>query len=112
MMEIQYNEVAPGTIAVAIAGKVMMGAESEKIERLVEQLVREGKRTVIFDISGVTNLDSTGIGRFISSFNKLAAVGGQMRMAGATGHVFQTFHVSMLDTVFPFYPTVEEAAQA
>jgi hypothetical protein len=32
-----------------------------------------------------------------------------MRMAGATGHVFHTFHVSLLDQVFPFYPTVEAA---
>jgi hypothetical protein len=34
-----------------------------------------------------------------------------MRMAGATGHLFQSFHVSMLDQVFPFYPSVEEAAR-
>jgi anti-anti-sigma factor len=109
-MEIHADEIKPNTVAVTVAGKVMMGAESEKIENLVEQLLREGKRTIIFDLGGVTTLDSTGIGRFISSFNKIAAVGGNMKMAAATGHVFQTFHVSMLDTVFPFYPTVEEAA--
>ena len=111
-MEIQHNEIDPGTVAVTVAGKVMMGAESEKIESLVDQLLLQGKRTIIFDIGGVTTLDSTGIGRFISSFNKIAAVGGRMKMAAATGHVFQTFHVSMLDTVFPFYPSVEEAAAA
>jgi len=109
-MDLKANEIDASTVAVTVAGKVMMGSESEKIENLVEQLLREGKRTIIFDLGGVTTLDSTGIGRFISSFNKIAAVGGQMKMAAATGHVFQTFHVSMLDTVFPFYPTVEEAA--
>ncbi len=111
-MEIQASEIDPTTVAVTVAGKVMMGAESEKIEALVEQLLREGKRNIIFDLSGVTTLDSTGIGRFISSFNKIMAAGGQMKMAAATGHVFQTFHVSMLDTVFPFYETVEQAAAA
>jgi len=111
-MEIQTNEIDPSTVAVTVAGKVMMGTNSEQIENLVDQLLREGKRTIIFDLSGVTTLDSTGIGRFISSFNKIMAAGGQMKMAAATGHIFQTFHVSMLDTVFPFYPTVEEAAAA
>jgi len=111
-MEIHHNEIAPGTVAVTDACKVMTGAEREKIENLVEQLLREGKRIIIFDIAGVTTLDSTGIGRFIASFNKIAAAGGRMMMAAATGHVFQTFHVSMLDTVFPFYPSVEEAAAA
>jgi hypothetical protein len=37
------------------------------------------------------------------------AVGGEMRMAGAGGHVFQSFHVSLLDKVFRFYPTVDAA---
>jgi hypothetical protein len=32
-----------------------------------------------------------------------------MRMAGATGHVMQSFRVSLLDKVFQFYGTVEEA---
>ena len=59
----------------------------------------------------VTAIDSTGIGRFIWSYNKIAAMGGDMRMAGATGHVLQTFRVSLLDTVFSFYDSVEEARQ-
>jgi hypothetical protein len=37
------------------------------------------------------------------------AVGGEMRMAGAHGHVFQSFRVSLLDKVFRFYPNVEAA---
>ncbi len=111
-MEITHNEIAPGTVVVALNGKLMMGPESEKIVTLVDDLVKQGKRKLIFDLSGVTAIDSTGIGRFISSYNKLGAAGGDLKMAGATGHVFQTFHVSMLDTVFAFYPTVEEAAAA
>jgi anti-anti-sigma factor len=57
----------------------------------------------------VTVIDSTGIGRFISSYNKIMAVGGDMRMAGAAGHVMQSFRVSLLDKVFSFYPTLQQA---
>ena len=110
-LEITQNEVAPGTIVVTLVGKLMLGADGENIPSLVEDLLRQGKRTIIFDLSGVTVIDSTGIGRFIASYNKIAAAGGEMRMAGATGHLFQSFHVSLLDQVFPFFPTAEEAAQ-
>ena len=34
-----------------------------------------------------------------------------MRMAGAAGHLFHSFHVSRLDTVFRFFPTVDEAVK-
>ena len=104
-----HREVAPGKVLITLAGKIMMGAGGDEIVPLVEDLLRQGKRIIIFDISGVKALDSTGVGHFIVSFNKTVAAGGEMRMAGATGHVFQTFHVSLLDTVFRFFPTVEEA---
>ena len=108
--DISHAEVAPGKVVITLTGKIMMGAGGDQIVPLVEDLMRDGKRIIIFDLSGVTALDSTGVGHFIVSFNKLVAVGGEMRMAGATGHVFQTFHVSLLDQIFPFFATPEEAA--
>ena len=111
-MEITHSEVAPDKVVVTLAGKVMMGPESERIVGQVDELLRRGKRTIIFDLAGVSHIDSTGIGRFISSYNKIMAAGGEMCMAAAVGHVFDTFHVSLLDTVFRFYPTVEEACKA
>lgn len=111
-MEITQSEVAPGTVVLELSGKIMWGAESEKIEAAVSDLLREGKRTIIFDIAGVSRIDSTGIGRFIASYNKIAAAGGKMRMAGAASYLFQVFHISGLDTVFCFYPNVDEACKA
>ena len=111
-MELTHKEMTPGTVVVTVLGKVRLGAESEQIVNLVDDLLRQGQRTIIFDIAGVTSIDSTGIGRFISSYNKISAAGGAMRMAGATGALFQAFHVSLLDTVFKFYPSVEEACKA
>jgi anti-sigma B factor antagonist len=111
-LEITNKEVAPGTVVVTLVGKLMLGADGAEIPDMVAGFLREGKKKIVFDLSGVTAIDSTGIGRFIASYNKIAAAGGEMRMAGATGHLFQSFHVSLLDQVFPFFPTVEEAAKA
>jgi len=111
LMEIRLNDVAPGAVAVVLSGRVIMGPASERIVTLIEELLHQGKRTIIFDLAGVTSLDSTGIGRFISSYKMIKAADGEMRMAGATGHLFDVFHISRLDTVFPFYATAEEAAK-
>ncbi len=110
-LEISQKEITPSTVAVCVAGKLMLGPDGEQIVSLVESLLRQGKRTIIFELSGLSVIDSTGIGRFIASYNKIMAAGGEMRMAGATGHLFHSFHISMLDQVFPFFPTVEEAAK-
>jgi anti-anti-sigma factor len=109
MIEITHREVAPGTVVITLTGKLMLGPEGDEVVTLVEQQLAAGTRKFIFDLAGVTVIDSTGIGRFISSFNKIMAAGGEMRMAGASGHVMQSFRVSLLDKVFTFYPTLQQA---
>jgi anti-anti-sigma factor len=109
MMEISHSDAAPATVVVKLAGKLTLGREGDRIVSLVEDLIGQGKRLFIFDLAEVAAIDSTGIGRFISSFNKILAAGGEMRMAGARGHVFQSFRVSLLDKVFRFYPNVDAA---
>lgn len=108
-LAISHTEAGPETVVVTLEGKLMLGPEGEEIPTMVEEFLRQGKKTIIFDLAGLANIDSTGIGRFIASYNKIAAAGGEMRMAGATGHLFHSFHISLLDQVFPFYPSVEEA---
>ena len=109
MMEIAHREAAPGTYVVQLTGKLMLGPEGDQILQVVDECLAAGARRIVFDLSGVTVIDSTGIGRFIAAFNKIMALGGDMRMAGATGHVMQSFRVSLLDQVFTFYPSLEQA---
>jgi len=111
-LEISHTEIAPEKVLVTLTGKLMLGSDGEPIFAMVENFLDEGKRIVIFDLSGLTALDSTGIGRFIGSYNKIIAAGGEMRMAGATGHILHSFKVSRLDQIFPFFATVEEASKA
>ena len=92
-------------------GKLLLGRDCAQLETLVPQLIASGHKTLIFDLAGVTHIDSTGIGRFIDTYSKLTKIGGKMRLAGATGAVRDSFHVTRLDTVFSFYPSVEAACQ-
>src|SRR5205823_11570019 len=111
MLQIKHADAAPGAVVITLSGKILMGPESEQIVALVDTLLEDEKRTIIFDLADVTRIDSTGIGCFIASSNKIERAGGEMRMAGATRHLLDVFHVTLLDTVFPFYPDVEAACK-
>ena len=108
---IENSELKPGVVVIRLAGKLMLGPEGQRVETLVAELLGQGQKNFIFELSGLTHIDSTGIGRFISSFNKVRQAGGIMRMAGATGQVREGFRVTRLDTVFKFLPDVETASQ-
>ena len=109
-LEIEHALREDGTVVVRVAGRIMLGDESARIETLTGQLLAEGHRKLIFDVGGVTHIDSTGIGRFIASFNQVMQAGGALVMAGAAGVVREGFRVTRLDTVFRFAPSVEAAA--
>src|SRR5271170_2092248 len=101
-----------GTISViTLRGKLMLGQDAAQLETLIPQLLKSGRMHVIFDLSGVTHIDSTGIGRFIDAYGRLGQAGGEMRLAGATGAVRDSFRVTRLDTVFKFYPTTAAACE-
>jgi anti-sigma B factor antagonist len=89
----------------------MLGVDAAQLETLVPELLKSGRKHVVFDLSAVTHIDSTGIGRFIDAYGRLMQAGGGMRLAGATGAVRDSFRVTRLDTVFKFYPTVEAACE-
>lgn len=99
------------TSVITLRGKLMLGEEAAQLETLVPDLVKSGRKNLIFDLSGVTHIDSTGIGRFIDAYSRLGQIGGQLRLAGATGAVRDSFRVTRLDTIFKFYPNVEAARE-
>src|SRR5580700_6985465 len=108
---VERQDLQEATSVITLRGKLMLGEECAQLETLVPQVLKSGRKNLVFDLSGVTHIDSTGIGRFIDTFSRLGQVGGQIRLACATGAVRDSFRVTRLDTVFPFYPTVEAACQ-
>lgn len=110
-LDVQRQDVQQSTSVITLRGKLMLGEASSQLETLVPQLLKSGRKNLVFDLSGVTHIDSTGIGRFIDTYSRLGQAGGQMRLAGATGAVRDSFRVTRLDTIFRFFPTVEAAVE-
>ena len=108
---VEHEDVEGATSVITLRGKLMLGEEAAQLETLVPKLLKNGRKHLIFDLSGVTHIDSTGIGRFIDAYARLGQIGGQLRLAGATGMVRDSFRVTRLDTIFKFYPTVEAARE-
>lgn len=101
-LTIQHHQPDPDTTVIELSGKLLLGPGCNQLEKLVNAELAEGRQRLIFDLAGITHIDSTGIGRFIDAFNRLHASGGQMTMTGAKGPVREMFHITRLDTVLPF----------
>lgn len=109
-MEISDRKTGAETAVIRVGGRVMLGEESAQIETRLEQLLAKGVKNFVFDLAGVTHIDSTGIGRFIACLNRVMQAGGKLRMAAASPVVRDAFRVTRLDTVFEFFPDVDSAS--
>ncbi len=110
-LAIEQQELKPGVFLLRLSGRVMLGSESTQMESAIDQLISGGGRHIVFDLSGVTHIDSTGIGCFISCLNKIRHAGGSLRMAAAGGQVREAFRVTRLDTIFRFFDDPKAALQ-
>jgi anti-anti-sigma factor len=111
LLEIEHHEVGPQTVVIRLAGKLMLGPEGEQVTTLVQDLIGKAYRRFIFDIAELKRIDSTGIGRFISSLNAIQAVGGRMAIAAATDHLRECFRATRLDTIFALFPDTGAATK-
>ncbi len=111
-LEIAHSEPAPGVDLITLAGRIMLGTDNAAVEETITELLRRGRRKIIVDLSAVTHIDSTGIGRFIAALGRVLEAGGTLLMAGATGAVRESFRVTRLDSIFRFYDDVEAARAA
>jgi len=109
MLEIQTKHVPPDIVVLEISGKITIGRDCQHLEWTTESLVKENRKKIIFDLTGVTHIDSTGIGIIVMSAGKVKEAGGQLRLAGVNSHVEHVLKLTNMDKVVTWNPTVTEA---
>jgi anti-sigma B factor antagonist len=75
-------------------------------------VIDDGRAHLVLDASGITFMDSTGIGVLVIALRRTRASGGSFAIAGAHGRTLRTLSMTGLDRVFTLYDTVEEAQAA
>jgi len=108
-LNIQRRVLEPNSVVVEVAGRIVAGPECQQIEWLVADLLSQGEKKIVFDISGVTYIDSTGVGIIAMCFGKMKKARGDLCVAGARGIVEEVLKMTKLDGIISLYPTVAAA---
>jgi anti-anti-sigma factor len=111
ILSVERRQIPPDIVVLEMTGKIVLGNNSRDVElRLAEILADPAKKKIIFDLSGITLLDSTGIGILVVRQGKINKAGASLRIAGATGFVEDTLKITSVDKLIQLYPTALEAA--
>ena len=110
-MEFYYHDVDQDILILSADG----GLVSETAEQFVEELsqfVELGCTKLIVDCTRLTYISSYGLGVLVRLHKKLAAKGGNVKLAAVAGPVPTVLSMSRLNRVFQIFPTVADARGA
>ena len=74
--------------------------------------VLEANTKLVFDLSRLRFVDSSGLGAFISCLRKVNAKGGDVKLCGMSKQVRAVFELMRMHRIFDIFGTREEAVQA
>ncbi len=87
------HQVEPDITVFEISGRLNLGSLLQSVEYSVQTLINSGVRKLVIDVTGLTLIDSSGIGVLVSCGGLMDQLGGQVRVAGAQGSLAKVFEM-------------------
>jgi anti-sigma B factor antagonist len=85
---------------VEVSGK-LTSFESGVLRTSIAKLLKEGRKQILLNLSGLVYLDSSGIGDLVHTYMSVIKSGGEMKVVGLTDKVEEILKITQLYQVFP-----------
>jgi len=89
----------------------MIGGEETSLLRDRIKWLFHSTTNVILNLSGITFIDSAGLGVLVSMWTSSKSVGRVLKLASVHGKVKQVLEVTRLNSIFEIYDNTEQAIQ-
>lgn len=105
---IQRERPRKGTVVLALQGDTDLYVATELRDHLTAA-IDGGASVLVVDLSGVTFIDSMGLGALLGGMKRLQRSGGQFRLVVPPGEIRRVLEMTLLDRVFVLDLTREDA---
>ncbi|PHM11321.1 STAS domain-containing protein [Nostoc sp. 'Peltigera malacea cyanobiont' DB3992] len=110
-MSIETRTVKDVTI-LDVKGKVTIGEGDVTLRESIRSALADGAKNILLNLSGVTTIDSSGIGELVSSYTATNNRGGKLKLTNLPPKVNDILMITQLITVFETYGSETEALQS
>lgn len=91
------------------SGKITLGEGTMAIRNTVREVLKNGGKKIILNLSDVNYIDSSGIGELVSTFTTVTNQGGQLKLLNLTKKIQELLQITKLLTVFSVYQSEQDA---
>src|ERR1700692_1491058 len=94
-----------GIAIIKVDGKITIGAGDQQLRDVI---ANANSNKILLDLSGVTTIDSSGIGELVGSYTTVTNKGGKLKLLHLPAKLNELLHVTQLITVFEVYENEQE----
>jgi anti-sigma B factor antagonist len=105
------KRLVDGVTVVGCQGRIMFGEEANALREFLKQVLSETPR-MILNLSGVTYIDSGGLGTLVGFYSSARGAGADIKLTGLGPRLKDVLQITKLATVFEVFDTEEEALTA
>ncbi len=96
---------------VEVTGK-LTSFESGALRTSIAKLLKEGRKEILLNLSGLVYLDSSGIEDLVHTYMSVIKSGGEMKVVGLTDKVEEILKITQLYQVFQEFKDERSALQS
>jgi anti-anti-sigma factor len=90
-------------VIVDLQGRLLAGIGDEILRNVVNELLAEGWKKILLNLSGVTVIDSSGTGELVASLKICQRFDAKMKLLNLHERVRKSLHLSELLPIFEVY---------
>lgn len=90
-------------------GKITIGVGDVALRDAVLEQLEAGNTNLLMDMSGVSTMDSSGIGELVAAFTSVSTRGGKLKLLNLPPKITDILQITQLITVFEVYDDEAEA---
>jgi anti-sigma B factor antagonist len=100
---------AGDVVIVDLEGKLTAGLGDQILREALDELLAEGYKKILLNLSGVSFLDSAGLGELVSGLRTARNLGAELKVLKASARVKTALQLTRLLPVFDVFEDEQEA---
>jgi len=101
-----------GSISLVDVSGRLTSFEASALRDSVSRLLKQGRKNIVLNLSGLHYLDSSGIGELAKIYVSVVKGDGELKVVGLSPKVEQILKITQLYQVFPEFPSEEAALRS
>jgi anti-sigma B factor antagonist len=102
---------ANSVTVVACTGRIVSGEEATALRDGLKRVLTSS-REIVLNLSGVTYIDSSGLGMLVGVYSSARSVGADIKLTGLGQRIRDVLQITKLVTVFEAYDNEQQAVAA